>query len=223
MKRFFLFLALGVVITSCKKKETDPSIYNFKVIDIYSGLPVPNAKAILCNTFYPAAYKYTTLGYTNSNGEFQYICDKESDHTSGNYSYYNVYFINQNNPYTSMNSTTNHIEVTQTHKTNNYTIKLLQSSTLCLKTKRVSVQGLNSNSCGFQVRLNSYASNYFPYNAVYLHDTLNQVHDTCVCVMSNKVTVIDSYINFNCNNSATNLSYSVNIGYNDTTYFNIDY
>jgi len=76
MKRScILFLGFVILTISCKKKEdtTSLSIYNFKVIDIYSGLPVANAKAILRLTDWPARNTDTTIGYTNSNGEFQYI------------------------------------------------------------------------------------------------------------------------------------------------------
>lgn len=236
---YILILLFFFIIGGCNKDLFDKypsSIFNFKVVDYYTGQPVTNAKAILYYAYggEPASY-YSTIGQTDVNGEFQYKYDIITSNPYDTVYKYYVLFTNKNcqNPSNSPNFPDN-THVYNSETTANINVRLYQSSTINLTTKRVSQNPLNLGAffCGFCVKSFDYTDTIqnMNFHEDYYKDNVNETHNECFCVPSNKNEIIKTKVCDMCTSfqgmdwNGTDFSIdTLHTAYHDSLNFYIEY
>ncbi|MEI6765880.1 MAG: hypothetical protein WCM76_09585 [Bacteroidota bacterium] len=221
----------------CNKDLADvtPSIFNFKVVDYYSGLPVPNAYAILrCDEGWANYYYDEVIGQTDVNGEFQYTYNVIDNRPEDTILKYYILFTNQNysNPSVSPNfPDKTHVYKSQT--TAAIDVKIFQCSTINLTTKRISQNPLNlgMSYCGFCVKSSDKPdSNHVNLHKHYNEGNVNDVHSETFYVPSEMTQIIFSKVCWMCTTfqdndwDGTGFSRdSLHLGYHESRNYYIEY
>lgn len=219
------FIGALILIISCKKKEnalTGPSIYNFKVVDEYNNNPIPNCVVILQQEESPFSIHIDTIGYTNLNGEFQYDNQYDSQYASSTddyYHHYKIYFKNTN--YFNSDFTV----LSLTHETNDYLISMNKKTVLGLKIRQINP---TPPSC-----ISGTAAYFLWFNFNHLDlgsghivaDSMSNIiyYNYFTLLPSNKTITVSWSTSCGYDTIYTQSQQDITTGYNDTTYFYIDY
>lgn len=219
MKYISVFIAVILALSiSCKKVEqSEPSIYSFKVFDEFNCQPVKNCTVVLQHVTWPACYIDSIIGYTNAQGEFSFSTPYEADMTAGNYDYYNIYFMDSN--YYKSNNTL----LSVTHQANDHLIAMNKKTVLGLKIRQIYPTPLSCTDASSYIL-------WFNFNHLDMgsgHIVADSVSSTIYyeyfALLPSNRTIHISWSTSCGNTILTQNHQDITTGYNDTTYFYIDY
>lgn len=179
MIKNILKFTLIAFLVSCKKEDTGPTIYNLKVVDDFTNNPLAGCKLNLMHWQFGGRVDSTLIGYTDSNGGYQYQFNEQPAEES----YYDL-FVTLPNYYTE------NISLSQNHSTSNSLIKLVKLNVLRVFVKRIT-SWQNFTSEGNYVFISFghiYGGNVYAWDGPYSldTDTLNTEYHSTVNVPSNK-------------------------------------
>lgn len=220
-KLVILFAVIFVmsILQNCKKEKPlieppDPSIYNFKCIDEYTNEPVPNCIVYLSHHFWMGGVSKVIIDTTDLNGEFSYNNTFTYTYDAGNY--YDYYLLEFRKPgYYANNS----YPLDITDSTSNYVVKFNKDEDFCFKIRNVSQLNCSGEYylC-FNVAINSDELLFIPADSV----SPTIYYNYYLKVRSNKDYIVKWRTK--CNNVFTpGHTQTLTTGYNDTTYFYIDF
>ncbi|MEI8202507.1 MAG: hypothetical protein WCH34_05815 [Bacteroidota bacterium] len=204
--KYFIIISVALfLIVSCKKSEpTGPSIYNCKVIDEYTKSPISGCLVTLETIEWPAGITDDTLGFTDLNGSYNYNFDQTPIYLeSGYYKSFYLKFVKSGYYHYMTN------ELIVTHETINPIIQLNKPTTHCI---------IAINTTGSNLWTLYFFSGYNNFTAPVSGKPLGDTTFEYSTVPSNT----DFQLRWASNNNPQ-IYVNLHSGYNDTTYYTINY